>query len=55
MSGFPLSRPFLVEARGRPHVHRGVYLQLRALRILPAYYVSFSSAPSGPWGIASIS
>lgn len=40
LSGFLLSGPFLAEARGEARVDRGHYFRRRALRILPAYYVT---------------
>jgi peptidoglycan/LPS O-acetylase OafA/YrhL len=45
LSGFLLSRPlFLAAARGRPTPRTQAYLWRRALRILPAYWVTVTAA-----------
>lgn len=40
LSGFLLSRPFLIEGAGGPHVDRRRYAMRRALRILPLYVLA---------------
>lgn len=44
LSGFLLSRPFIVSLRGGAPVHVGRYFWARALRILPLYYLAVLAA-----------